>query len=86
MNSDQPRKTVLVTQVPILVWLGGIAQRNTMGCASVVENCVRRLMETKEGDEIRARAMKLKIAIRRPKDEGGVSRKEVDSFITHITK
>ena len=43
-------------------------------------------METKEGDDMRERAVRLKNVIHRSMDEGGVSRMEIDSFIAHITK
>ncbi|KAK7392900.1 hypothetical protein VNO78_21350 [Psophocarpus tetragonolobus] len=87
MHSDQPRNTVLITEVlKVGLVVKDWAQRNALVSASVIENAVRRLMETKEGDEMRERAVKLKNAIHRSKDEGGVSRMEVDSFIAHITK
>ncbi|TKY53379.1 Zeatin O-glucosyltransferase [Spatholobus suberectus] len=87
MHSDQPRNTVLITEVlkvglVVKVW----SQRNALVTASDVENAVRRLMETKEGDEMRERAVRLKNTIHRSRDEGGVSRMEMDSFIAHITK
>ncbi|XP_020235886.1 zeatin O-glucosyltransferase [Cajanus cajan] len=87
MHADQPRNTVLVTQVlKVGLVVRDWAQRNALVPASVVENCVRRLMGTKEGDEMREKAARLKTAIHRSKDEGGVSPKEIDSFIAHITK
>ncbi|RDX83712.1 Zeatin O-glucosyltransferase, partial [Mucuna pruriens] len=87
MHSDQPRNTVLITQVlKVGLVVYDWAQRNVLIGASVVENAVRRLMETKEGDEMRERAVRLKNAIHRSMDEGGVSRKEMESFIAHITK
>ncbi|TKY53375.1 Zeatin O-glucosyltransferase [Spatholobus suberectus] len=87
MHSDQPRNAVFITEeqkvgVVVKDW----AQRNALVTASVVENAVRRLMETKEGDEMRERAVRLKNAIHRSKNEGGVSRMEMGSFIAHITK
>ncbi|KAK7373926.1 hypothetical protein VNO80_07348 [Phaseolus coccineus] len=60
--------------------------RNVVVGVSVVENAVRRLMETKEGDEMRDRAMRFKNVIHRSMDEGGVTSTEMDSFIAHITK
>nr|KYP63529.1 Zeatin O-glucosyltransferase [Cajanus cajan] len=85
MHSDQPRNTVLVTEVlKVGLVVKDWAQRNALVSASIVENAVRRLMGTKEGDEMRERAMSLKNAIHRSMGEGGVSRKERDSFIDHI--
>ncbi|TKY53376.1 Zeatin O-glucosyltransferase [Spatholobus suberectus] len=87
MHSDQPRNTVLITEVlKVGLVVKDWAQRNELVTASVVENAVRRLIETKEGDEMRERAASLKDAIHRSMDEGGVSRMEMDSFIAHITK
>jgi Ca2+-binding EF-hand superfamily protein len=54
--------------------------------ACVVENVVRRLMATKEGDEMRQNAMNLRIEILKSMDEDGVSRIELDSFIAHVTR
>ncbi|KAH0721311.1 hypothetical protein KY290_006237 [Solanum tuberosum] len=39
-----------------------------------------------EGNEIRRRAAELGVAVRRSVVEGGVTRKELDSFIAHITR
>ncbi|TKY73184.1 Zeatin O-glucosyltransferase [Spatholobus suberectus] len=87
MDSDQPRNTVLITEVlKVGLVVKDWAQRNELVTASVVENAVRRLIETKEGDEMRERAASLKDATHRSMDEGGVSRMEMDSFIAHITK
>ncbi|KAK7392920.1 hypothetical protein VNO78_21370 [Psophocarpus tetragonolobus] len=87
MHSDQPGNTVFITEVlKVGLVVKDWAQRNALISASVVENAVRRLMDTKEGDEMRERAVKLKNAIHRSKDEGGVSRMEIDSFIAHIAR
>jgi len=87
VHSDQPRNTVLMTKVlKVGLVVKDWAKRNVVVSASVVENAVRRLMETKEGDEVRDRAVKLKNAIHRSMDEGGVTATEMDSFIAYITK
>ena len=87
MHSDQPRKSVLITEV---LKVGSLvkdwAQRNALVSASVGENAVRRLMETKESYEMRERAVRLKNAIHRSMDEGGASCMEIDCFMAHITK
>ena len=62
------------------------AKRNVLVSASVVENVVRRLMETMEGDEMRWRVVRLKGALHRSMDAGVVSRMEIDSFTAHVTK
>ncbi|RDX73314.1 Zeatin O-glucosyltransferase, partial [Mucuna pruriens] len=70
MHSDQPRNSVLITEVlKVGLVVKDWAQRNALVTASVVENAVRRLMETKEGDEMRERATRLKNAIHRSRDE-----------------
>nr|KYP57312.1 Zeatin O-glucosyltransferase [Cajanus cajan] len=87
MHSDQPRNSVFMTQVlKVGLVVKDWAKRDVLVTASVVENAVRRLMETKEGDEMRERALRLKNAIHRSMDEGGASRMEMESFIAHITK
>ncbi|KAK7344989.1 hypothetical protein VNO77_15314 [Canavalia gladiata] len=86
MHSDQPRNTVLITEVlKVGLVVKDWAQRDELVTASVIESAVKRLMETKEGDEMRERATKLKNAIHRSMDDGGVSRMEMDSFIAYIT-
>ncbi|GMY21372.1 zeatin o-glucosyltransferase [Fagus crenata] len=59
---------------------------NPLVTSSTVENAVKTLMASKEGDEIRKRVVDMGEAIRRAMNEGGVSRMELDSFITHITR
>ncbi|XP_061374785.1 zeatin O-glucosyltransferase-like [Gastrolobium bilobum] len=87
MHSDQPRNSVLITQVlKVGLVVKDWAKRDELVTASVIENSIRRLMETKEGDDMRERAEDLKKAIHRSMDEDGVSRMEMDSFITHITR
>ncbi|KAL2327059.1 hypothetical protein Fmac_020486 [Flemingia macrophylla] len=86
MHSDQPRNSVFMTEVlKVGLDVKDWAQRNVLVSATDVENAVRRLMETKEGDEMRERAIRLKHAIQRSIDEGGVSHMEMESFIAHIT-
>nr|POE93160.1 zeatin o-glucosyltransferase [Quercus suber] len=50
------------------------------------EKAVKLLMASEEGDEIRKRTVDLGGAIGQSIEEGGVSRMELDSFITHITR
>ncbi|XP_015969165.1 zeatin O-glucosyltransferase [Arachis duranensis] len=87
MHSDQPRNRVLVTEVlRIGLVVKDWSHRDEVVAASAVEDAVRRLMATEEGEAMRERAMKLMNAIHKSKDEGGVSRVEIDSFIAHITR
>ncbi|KOM34182.1 hypothetical protein LR48_Vigan02g033200 [Vigna angularis] len=87
MHSDQPRNAALITEVlKVGLVVKDWSQRNELVAASDVENGVRRLMQTKEGDEMRETAARLKSAIHMSTEVGGVSRMEMDSFIAHITK
>ncbi|MED6223012.1 Zeatin O-glucosyltransferase [Stylosanthes scabra] len=87
MHSDQPRNRVLITEVlRIGVVVKDWSNRDEVVAASEVEEAVRRLMATEEGKVMRERATMLKCAIHKSKDEGGVSRLEIDSFIAHITR
>ncbi|KAE9585277.1 putative trans-zeatin O-beta-D-glucosyltransferase [Lupinus albus] len=87
MHSDQPRNRVLVTELlKVGLVVKDWAQRDELVRSTTIENAVRRLMATKEGDEMRERAMNLKSLILKSMDEGGVSSLEMDSFIAHITR
>ncbi|WVY98411.1 hypothetical protein V8G54_030562 [Vigna mungo] len=87
MHSDQPRNATLITEVlKVGLVVKDWSERKALVTASDVENSVRRLMQTKEGDEMRERAARLKSAIHMSTEVGGVSRMEMDSFIAHITK
>ncbi|MED6182181.1 Zeatin O-glucosyltransferase [Stylosanthes scabra] len=87
MHSDQPRNRVLITEVlRIGVVVKGWSNRDEVVAASEIEGAVSRLMATEEGKVMRERATRLKCGIHKSKDEGGVSRLEIDSFIAHITR
>jgi cis-zeatin O-glucosyltransferase len=87
MHSDQPKNSVLITQVlKVGLLVRDWSKRDELVAASDIENAVRTLMDTKEGDEMRERAVSLKNAIRISTEEVGVSRLEMDSFISHITR
>ncbi|KAL9319191.1 hypothetical protein ACSQ67_015708 [Phaseolus vulgaris] len=86
-HSDQPRNATLITEVlKVGLVVKDWSQRNSLVSGSVVEDGVRRLMQTEEGDEMRERAERLKRVIHKSTEEGGVSHMEMDSFIAHITK
>ncbi|KAA8518130.1 hypothetical protein F0562_015604 [Nyssa sinensis] len=87
MHSDQPNNTVLITKLlKVGLVVKDWARRNELVTSLMVEKDVKKLMASKEGDEIRRRAAELGGAIRRSVAEGGQSRMELDSFITHITR
>ena len=87
MHSDQPRNIVLITEVlKVGLVVKDWAHMNELVTTSIIENVVRRLMATKEGNEMRQKALNLRDTILRSMDEGGVSQREMDSFIAHITR
>lgn len=87
MHSDQPRNAVLMTKVlGIGVDVREWDRRDEVVSSDAVENVVRRLMASDEGDEIRKRAAELGDAVKKSVVEGGVSSTELDSFIAHITR
>ncbi|KAK3008450.1 hypothetical protein RJ639_013547 [Escallonia herrerae] len=87
MHSDQPRNAVLITKaLKVGVVVTDWARRDELVTSLTVEKAVKQLMATKEGDELRKRAKDLGCAIRKSVEEGGASRLELDSFISHITR
>ncbi|XP_007028693.2 PREDICTED: zeatin O-glucosyltransferase [Theobroma cacao] len=87
MHSDQPRNTVLVTQVLQIGLVVKDRQRmEDKVTSSDIKEAVRRLMASKEGETMRKRAEELGEAVREQSAaQGGVSRVELESFIAHIT-
>ena len=87
MHSDQPRNSVLVTKMlKIGLVLKDWGRRDELVTSSMVEEVVKRLMGSVEGEEIRRRAAELGGAVRQSVAKGGVSRLELDSFVAHITR
>ncbi|KAM7477988.1 hypothetical protein LguiA_026201 [Lonicera macranthoides] len=87
MHSDQPRNAVLITEIlGIGLFMREWEHRKEVVSACSIEKSVRRLMASKEGEDVRKRAEELGTAVRQSKDEGGISRLEMDSFIDHITR
>ncbi|XP_043724074.1 zeatin O-glucosyltransferase-like [Telopea speciosissima] len=87
MHSDQPRNTMLVTQVlrvglVVREW----AQRHKLVAHTTIESAVKRLMASEEGIVIRNRAKELGVAVCQSLANGGTSRAELDSFISHISR
>lgn len=87
MHFDQPRNTVLITK---LLKIGLVVKdwekREDLVGSIVIEKAVKMLMALKEGEEMRRRAVELGSAVRESAAEGGGSRLELDSFISHITR
>ncbi|KZV27323.1 zeatin O-glucosyltransferase-like [Dorcoceras hygrometricum] len=87
MHSDQPRNGFLVCEIlKVGIVVREWDQRGQVVKASTIENAVKRLMTSEDGEEIRKRAEELGVAMRRAAVDGGVSRLELDSFVAHITR
>ncbi|MCE2055722.1 hypothetical protein HAX54_043276 [Datura stramonium] len=87
MHSDQPMTGFLVTEVlKIGLIVREWEKREELVSASTIENVVRKLMASEEGDAVRRRANELGENVRQSTEKGGASRMELDSFIAHITR
>ncbi len=87
MASDQPRNTVLITKLlKVGIVVKDWSRRNQLVTSKTIENAVKTLMASEEGYEMRKRTVDLGGAVRGSMDNGGVSRLELNSFITHITR
>ncbi|KAF3648097.1 putative V-type proton ATPase subunit H-like [Capsicum annuum] len=87
MAVDQPYHTLLVTNVwkiGISVW--SWARRKEIVPAAAIEKAVKTLMGTSEGEEMRQRVVELRDSIKNSASHGGLSHKEMESFISYITK
>ncbi|KAL0404892.1 UNVERIFIED_CONTAM: Zeatin O-glucosyltransferase [Sesamum radiatum] len=85
MHSDQPGNAVLITQVlKIGVQVKCWSRQDELVSSLTVETAVRKLMVSEEGDRVRKTAAELGDAVKKSV-EGGDVRKEIDSFIAHIT-
>ncbi|XAR68490.1 Trans-zeatin O-beta-D-glucosyltransferase [Bertholletia excelsa] len=81
MHSDQPWNSHLVTKVlRIDLTLKDWRRRDELVRSSMVEEVVRKLMTSEEGEEVRKRAEAIGKAVRESVATGGVSRMELDSF------
>lgn len=88
MHSDQPANAVLIARVlRIGVELESWTRRgDELVAAARVEEVVRRLMASPEGDEMRRRARELAKDVKKSVTEGGASCRKIQSFIDHITR
>ncbi|XP_073132517.1 zeatin O-glucosyltransferase-like [Henckelia pumila] len=87
MHSDQPRNGFLVSEIlKVGIVVREWDQRGEVVKASTIENVVKRLMASEDGEGIRKRAEELGVAMRRATEDGGVSRVELGSFVAHITR
>lgn len=87
MHSDQPRNATLLTEVlRIGLLIKDCVHLAELVTSDTIEDAVRRLMTSQEGEEMKKKAAKLGEAVRGSVAEGGASRLEMDSFIAHITR
>ncbi|KAI3471699.1 hypothetical protein Pfo_028349 [Paulownia fortunei] len=77
-----PLNPGLRTGVEVVNW----ERRGEAVSSDTVEKAVRKLMASEEGEEIRKRAKELGEAVQQSFMEGGATRKEFGSFISHITR
>lgn len=87
LHSEQPRCAVLVTEIlrvgiPVRDW----GRRDEIVTAENIESVIKRLMLSPEGNEVRSRAKSLGSSIRQATFDGGDSKKEFESFISHICR
>ncbi|KAH7842070.1 hypothetical protein Vadar_001128 [Vaccinium darrowii] len=87
MHTDQPRNAFLVTNIlKVGLAVTTSEQGEEIVTSSTIASVVKRLMESKEGEEMGKRAAAIAGAVQQAVKEGGVSRLELDSFIAHITR
>ncbi|KAL2923545.1 Zeatin O-xylosyltransferase [Bienertia sinuspersici] len=87
MHSEQPRNAVMITdELRIGILLRDWVHRDEVVSSGTIENVVTRLMASDEGEGIRKRAAEVGDAVRASVAKGGVSRLEMNSFISHITR
>ncbi|KAI3697687.1 hypothetical protein L6452_30783 [Arctium lappa] len=87
MHSDQPRNAFLITNIlRIGVAMKDWDRRNEVVTAMVVEEAVKILMSSKEGEEMRLRVAELGSKLKRSVLKGGISRNEMNSFISYICR
>ncbi|KAK4719813.1 hypothetical protein R3W88_018151 [Solanum pinnatisectum] len=87
MQFDQPRNAVFVTDVlKIGVVVKHWDRRDDIIDSTTIKNCVKKLMASTEGDEMRMRAIEFGKKVRESVKNGGDHQMEMDSFIAHITR
>lgn len=87
MHSDQPRNAMLVVDVlKIGTFVNDWEKRSELVSSAVIAKAVKKIVASKEGDEIRKRAVEMGAAVRQSVADGGVTRMELDSFIAQISR
>ncbi|CAH9103203.1 unnamed protein product [Cuscuta europaea] len=84
---DQARNAVLLTDIlKIGIAVKDWERRDDLISSVTIQNVVRRLIASREGEELREKAAELGRAVKQAVMPGGVSRVEMDNFIAHITR
>ncbi|XP_074292686.1 zeatin O-glucosyltransferase-like [Silene latifolia] len=87
MHSDQPTNAVFITEVlRIGVMVRDWEDSGKLISSATIENVIKTLMKTKEGEEMRKRASELGDDVRKSVAKGGATSIEMDAFIAHITR
>lgn len=87
MHSDQPRNAFLIANIlRIGVAMKDWERRNELVTAMMVEEAVKILMSSKEGEEMRLRVTELAGKLKRSVSKGGISCNEMNSFISYICR
>ncbi|KAL1815189.1 hypothetical protein ACET3Z_017763 [Daucus carota] len=87
MHSDQPHNALLVTKVLKMgVVVKDWAHWDEFVESLTIEKAVKELMASKQGEELRRRAVELSTAMKRSMAEGGDTHKEFGDFISHICR
>ncbi|XP_009593501.1 zeatin O-xylosyltransferase-like [Nicotiana tomentosiformis] len=87
IHSDNPFNDVLITKVlKVGLVVKDWEHRDELVRANTIENGVRDLMTSTEGEEMRQRAIELSQAIKMSVKDGGATKKQTESFIAHIAR
>ncbi|PWA40680.1 UDP-glucuronosyl/UDP-glucosyltransferase [Artemisia annua] len=87
IHSDQPYNALLLSHVlGVALVMREWARRGELLTSEVIENIVRKLMDSKEGEVIKKRAAEFGDELRRSMADDGVTRKELSSFISYISR
>ncbi|XP_074276803.1 zeatin O-glucosyltransferase-like [Silene latifolia] len=87
MHSEQPKNAFLVSEVlKVGIVVKDLGSLGELVMSSSIENVIKRMMASKEGDELRNRAVEMGEVVRGSVAKGGASSLELDSFVAHITR
>ncbi|GKB00885.1 zeatin O-glucosyltransferase-like protein [Tanacetum coccineum] len=88
IHTDQPYNALLLSHVlGVTLLMREWARKDELLTSVVIENIVRKLMDSKEGDVIKKRATEFGDELRRSMaDDDGVTRKELRSFISYSSE